>query len=56
MSEIRSPISFPKIFQDSPSHQIFGRMYGALNVDDWKNKLHSLVENRETNLLSLISP
>jgi hypothetical protein len=23
----------PKILQDSPSHQIFGHMYGALNVD-----------------------
>jgi hypothetical protein len=34
LSEIRSPISFPKNFQDSPSHRIFGRMYGALNVDD----------------------
>jgi hypothetical protein len=22
----------PKILQDSPSHQIFGHMYGALNI------------------------
>jgi hypothetical protein len=50
------PRLIPKNFQDSPSHQMFGHMHRALNVDEKKNQLHSLVENRETNLLSLISP
>jgi hypothetical protein len=27
-----SSFKIPKILQDSPSHQIFGRMHGALNV------------------------
>ena len=27
----------PKIFQDSPSHQIFRRMHGVLNIDENKN-------------------
>jgi hypothetical protein len=27
-----SSFRIPKILQDFPSHQIFGRMYGALNV------------------------
>ena len=27
----------PKIFQDSPSHRIFKRMYGVLNIDENKN-------------------
>jgi hypothetical protein len=27
----------PKILQDSPSHQIFGRMHGALNVGKKNN-------------------
>jgi len=26
-----------KIFQDSSSHRIFGRMHGALNIDENKN-------------------
>jgi hypothetical protein len=28
---------FRKNFQDSLSHRIFGRMYGALNIDENKN-------------------
>ena len=31
-------------------------VHGVLNVDEKKNLLHSLVENCETNVLSLISP
>jgi len=27
----------PKIFQDSPSHQILRHMHGALNIDENKN-------------------
>jgi hypothetical protein len=26
-----------KIFQDFPSHQMFGHMHGALNIDERKN-------------------
>jgi hypothetical protein len=44
-----------KKIQDPPSHRMFRYMYEALNVDE-KNELYSLVENHETNLLSLISP
>jgi hypothetical protein len=43
-----------KNFQDSPSNRMFGHMHEALNVDE-KKQLHSLVENHEMNLLSLIS-
>ena len=28
---------FCKLFSDSPSHQIFRRMYGVLNIDKNKN-------------------
>jgi len=31
------PCLVRKNFQDSPSHRIFGRMYGALNIDENKN-------------------
>ena len=49
------PCLVPKIFQDSPSHQIFGHMYGALNVVKENNQLHNLAINDEMNLLSLIN-
>ena len=49
------PCLVPKIFQDSPSHQIFGHMHGALNVVKENNQLHNLAVNDEMNLLSLIS-
>jgi hypothetical protein len=39
-----------------PSHRIFGRMYGALNISKKNNYLHNLSVNVETNLLSLVSP
>ena len=44
-----------QFFQDSTSHQIFGHMYGALNVVKENNQLHSLTVNDEINLLSLIN-
>jgi hypothetical protein len=50
------PPKKPKIFQDFPSHRIFRRMHGVLNIDENKNYLHSLVKIDETNLLSLVSP
>jgi len=31
------PCLVRKIFQDSPSHRIFSRMYRALNIDENKN-------------------
>ena len=31
------PCLVRKNFQDSPSHRIFSRMYGALNIDENKN-------------------
>ena len=31
------PCLVRKNFQDSPSHRIFGRMHGALNIDENKN-------------------
>jgi hypothetical protein len=31
-SPVFSYFKIPKILQDSPSHQIFGRMHGILNV------------------------
>jgi len=37
---IQALFSFPKIlqnFSDSPSHRIFGRMHGVLNIDENKN-------------------
>jgi len=34
--ELRSCL-IRKNFQDSPSHRIFGRMHGALNIDENKN-------------------
>jgi hypothetical protein len=43
----------PKILQDFPSHQIFGRIYGALNVG---KKITNYSVNIETNLLSLVNP
>jgi len=45
-----------KTFQDSSSHRILRHMYEALNIDENKNKLHSLPVNRETDLLSLATP
>jgi hypothetical protein len=45
----------PKYFLFYPSHQIFRRMYGALNVGKKDNYLHSLSVNIGTNLLSLVS-
>jgi hypothetical protein len=39
----------------SPSHQIFRRMHGALNVGKRNNYLHSLSVIYEKNLLSLIN-
>jgi hypothetical protein len=45
----------PKNLQDSPSHRIFGRMHGVLNIGKKNNQLHSLSVNVETNLLSLVS-
>ena len=44
-----------KIFQNSLSHWIFRHVHGVLNIDENKNKLYSLVEIYETNLLSLVS-
>jgi len=49
-------VKFKKIlqnFSDFPSHQIFRRMHGVLNIDENKNYLHNLVGIDETNLLSL---
>ena len=37
-----------------PSHQIFGHMHEALNME--KNQLHILHINCETNFFSLITP
>ena len=58
----------PKIFVHRPclvhlknqklfnlSHRILRHMHGALNIDENKNLLHSLLVNRETNLLSLVT-
>jgi hypothetical protein len=45
----------PKYFLFYPSHRIFRRMYGALNVGKKDNELHSLSVNVGTNLLSLVS-
>jgi hypothetical protein len=45
----------PFKLQTFPSHQMFGHMHEALNIDE-KNQLHSLHVNCETNLLSLITP
>jgi hypothetical protein len=42
--------SFQK-FPRFPSRQMFGHMYGALNIDE-KNQLYSLEENHEINLLA----
>jgi len=51
---IEALFSFPlKFFY--PSHRIFGHMHGTLNVHKKVNQLHSLVKNRETNLLSLVT-
>jgi len=36
LSHLR-PCLVPKDFPDSPSHRIFVRMYGTLNVDENKN-------------------
>jgi len=36
LSELR-PCLVRKNFQDSPSHRIFDRMHGALNIDKNKN-------------------
>ena len=44
-----------KNFQNSPSHRIFRRMHGVLNINKNKDELHSLVEIDKTNLLSLVS-
>jgi len=50
------PCLVRKNFQDSPSHRIFGRMHGVLNIDENKNYLHSLSVICEMNLLSLVTP
>jgi len=44
-----------KKFQDSPSHRIFGRIHKVLNIDENKNKLHSLPVICEINFLRLVS-
>ena len=57
--QVQALFSSPKIlnfFSDFPSHRIFGRTHGVLNIDEIKTKLHILVEIDETNLLSLVSP
>jgi len=36
------------------SHPIFGYIHRVLNININKNQLHSLVVNRETNLLKLV--
>jgi len=36
-SRLTKALFSSKNFQDSPSHQIFGRMHGALNIDQNKN-------------------
>jgi len=46
-------VPHPKIFY--LSHQIFRHIHETLNVDTKINYLHNLVENHETNLLSLVS-
>jgi hypothetical protein len=40
--------------QNLPSHRMFEYMHKVLNIDE-KNKLHSLIEKHDTNILSLIS-
>jgi len=43
------PCLVRKNFQDSPSHRIFGRMHGALNID--KNKKESATVAKKIKIL-----
>jgi len=55
LARLPRPRLVRKNFQDSPSHRIFGRMHGVLNIDKNKNQLHSLHVICEMILLSLIT-
>jgi hypothetical protein len=50
---VQAAYALPKIFKIL-RYGMLGHMHEALNMDE-KNLLHSLIENHEMNLLSIIS-